>query len=92
MHTIKFEITDQMAADLNGFLIDGQIKDQRELFANMVALWRWADQRSREGKAIVALNQRTNRYNEITLPSLDWLKALALADRELGEEQPPQPE
>ncbi len=67
---IQFELSETLASEILAFERESEMKDHREMFANFVALWRWAASRSKEGKAIVALDEQTKLYNELALPAL----------------------
>jgi hypothetical protein len=63
-------ITAALAEEIERMKRDAEIETDREFIAYAVALWRWAAQRAGEGKAIVALDEQTKRYNELSLPPL----------------------
>lgn len=81
--TISFEVTRSVADEMLRMEQDAEIPSHREMFANMLTLWRWAEMRAREGRAIVALDEATMRYAEVSLPALETLKLKALAERQM---------
>lgn len=78
-------ISASLARDMEQYRTAAEIADTRELVATMFSLYRWAEGRSRDGKAIVALDERTMKYNELELAPLVTLKANALAQRALRD-------
>jgi hypothetical protein len=80
---LQFEISESLADEIKRMESDAEIGSHREFFATLVALYRWAEKRSKDGKAIVALDEVTERYNELCLPPLETLKMKALAERAL---------
>lgn len=80
---LQIEVSDALADEIGVMQAEAEIATHREFFATLVALYRWAAMRSKDGKAIVALDEPTMKYNELTLPALETLKAKALAERAL---------
>lgn len=83
---IQFEISAKLAQELEQFEKDGDMNTHREFFVNAITLWRWAFQKSREGKTIAALEDSEDqlRYTELSLPGLDSVRRDALALRALS--------
>lgn len=74
-----------MARELERFEEESELPTHREFFANALALWRWAAQKSREGKTIAAIEIIDDdvKYVELTLPALDIIRLEALAAKTL---------
>lgn len=81
---IQFEISATLAREMESFEAEAEIGSHREFYSNLISLWRWAANRSREGKLIAAIDAETMKFNEITLPSLETIKYKALVDRQLS--------
>jgi hypothetical protein len=76
----QFDFSARLAREIERFEEESELTSHREFFANAVALWRWAAQKSREGKTIAAIEVNDDDdidYVELSLPALDAVKAEA---------------
>lgn len=82
---IQFEFSPRLARELVRFEEESEIQTHREFFAYALSLWRWAAQKSREGKTISAIEMNGDeiKYTELTMPPLDNIRIEALAARAL---------
>lgn len=84
MVRIQFEVSASLAKEIEAFEAEAEITSHREFYGNLIALWRWSAQRVREGKTITAMDIKTLKYNELTMPSLENIKFKAMAEKELS--------
>jgi len=81
---IQFEVSAPLAKEIELFEAEADITSHREFYANLISLWRWTVQRSREGKTIAAIDPQTMKYSEITMPALETIKLKSMAEKQLG--------
>lgn len=85
---IQFEFTARMARELERMEEESELPTHREFFANTLALWRWAAQKSAEGKTIAAVDISDDgmKYVELNLPALDFIRCNSLAAKTLANQ------
>lgn len=85
---IQFEFSQKLARELARFEEESDIPTHREFFAYTLSLWRWAAQKSREGKIIAAIEMTGDeiKYIELTMPPLDNIRIESMAAKKLAEQ------
>ena len=90
MIRIQFEVSPSLAKEIESYENEGEIGSHREFYANLIALWRWAANHSRNGENIAAIDSDGKTISELTMPSLEMVKYKAIAEKHLKalESQP----
>jgi hypothetical protein len=67
----------QVEVDENGSQVLDSIKQAtgittyKDIFNNAITLFEWAIRQRVEGRVIASMDERTNRYKEMTMPALE---------------------
>lgn len=81
----EFYLFDGLARDINDMKKNTELNTDLKFFAETLSLYQWAYFRAGEGKIIVALDQKTLKYDEITLSGLEMIRYKYFAEQELNK-------
>jgi metal-responsive CopG/Arc/MetJ family transcriptional regulator len=70
MKRIQFELPEEKVAELEKLMDESGIKTRKDLLNNALMLLEMAIRERKEGRTIVSVDEKKNRYKEVLMPIL----------------------
>ncbi len=69
---VQFELSTEKVQEIAQLLQETDLRTKKELFNNALTLFKWAVNQRKAGKIIAAVDEKQEKYKEITMPALDF--------------------
>jgi metal-responsive CopG/Arc/MetJ family transcriptional regulator len=70
MKRIQFELPEEKVAELERLMDESGIKTRKDLLNNALMLLEMAIKERKEGRTLVSVDEKKNRYKEVLMPIL----------------------
>ena len=74
MKRIQFELPEDKVAELERLMDEGGIKTRKDLLNNALMLLEMAIKERKEGRTLVSVDEKKNRYKEVLMPILSSIQ------------------
>lgn len=71
---IQYELSKEKNKEIEKMMQETEIRTKRDFIDNAIALFEWAIKQRRDGNIISSVNEESNEYKEIIMPSLSNVK------------------
>ena len=74
MKRIQFELPEEKVAELERLMDESGIKTRKDLLNNALMLLEMAIKERKEGRTLVSVDEKKNRYKEVLMPILSSIQ------------------
>ena len=74
MKRFNVEIQKDRQEEINNMIADAGLRTNKELFDNAITLFSWVIKQRKKGYSIGSYNEEKDTFNELTMPSLEFIK------------------